>query len=40
MEDKIVYKMPAVYDNIFELLDNIEVLCLVFLGNSILFYIK
>ena len=36
MEDKIVYKMPAVYDNIFELLDNIEAVSLLSLCDDYL----
>ena len=36
MEDKIVYQMPAVYDNIFELLDNIEEVSLLSLCDEYL----
>lgn len=36
MKDKIVYKMPAVYDNIFELLDNIEEVSLLSLCDEYL----
>lgn len=36
MKDKIVYKMPAVYDNILELLDNIEEVSLLSLCDEYL----